>query len=44
MTAVFKGLGYGFGKCLKYYCFFSIPMIWAWLPLFAIENYLNERN
>ena len=39
-----ESLGYGAGTCLKYYCFFSIPSIWLWLPLFALEKYYNKKE
>jgi len=44
MKKIINSMAYGLGKCFALYCFFAIPMIWAWFPLIAIEHYLSKKG
>lgn len=36
-----KSVGFAFGACLKFYLFFGIPTVWAWMPFIALEKMYN---
>ena len=41
LKKIIESIGFAFGTCLKFYLFFAIPTVWAWMPFLAFEKMRN---